>query len=290
MTRKVDYLVINEALPDSSKLREAIQWNEIGFPKIIISDSQLFKAFREIPPLPFEETLKMRQEAEKLQAGERNRQRPQAVSDAQIGRDAQQAAWKELQEKRERAAEEERARLAEKERLREEKKLEKAAEKAQKEADRKEKEAALQEARASATILYRPGEEPSRLHDRIQTLLTKLGEAYPDHVIVNLAKDHKKWGETITELYRALGYADNVSFLEAYGFSYSRENKGRPSTLAPEAVIEELKRRYPEGTTLNMSQVTAENKDLPIKTLQNNAPAIFGMGLRLYLQQIGLLK
>lgn len=39
-----------------------------------------------------------------------------------------------------------------------------------------------------------------------------------------------------------------------------------------------------------MSQVTAENKDLPIKTLQNNAPAIFGMGLRLYLQQIGLLK
>ena len=122
------------------------------------------------------------------------------------------------------------------------------------------------------------GEEPSRLHDRIQTLLTKLGEAYPDHVIVNLAKDHKKWGETITELYRALGYADNVSFLEAYGFSYSRENKGRPSTLAPEAVIEELKRRYPEGTTLNMSQVTAENKDLPIKTLQNNAPAIFAWG------------
>ena len=240
---------------DSSKLREAIQWNEKGFPKIIISDSQLFKAFREIPPLPFEETLKMRQEAEKLQAGERNRQRPQAVSDAQIGRDAQQAAWKELQEKRERAAEEERARLAE-----------------------KEKEAALQEARASATILYRPGEEPSRLHDRIQTLLTKLGEAYPDHVIVNLAKDHKKWGETITELYRALGYADSVSFLEAYGFSYSRENKGRPSTLAPEAVIEELKRRYPEGTTLNMSQVTAENKDLPIKTLQNNAPAIFAWG------------
>ena len=76
MTRKVDYLVINEALPDSSKLREAIQWNEKGFPKIIISDSQLFKAFREIPPLPFEGTLKMRQEAEKLQAGERNRQRP----------------------------------------------------------------------------------------------------------------------------------------------------------------------------------------------------------------------
>ena len=120
--------------------------------------------------------------------------------------------------------------------------------------------------------------------------MSKLDEAYPDHVLVNLYKDHKNWGETVTELYRTLGYADSVSFLEAYGFKTNLDKGGRPSTLDPEAVIEELKRRYPEGTDMRMSELLAANKDLPLKTLSNSATQLLGMSLGKYLKQIGIMK
>lgn len=120
--------------------------------------------------------------------------------------------------------------------------------------------------------------------------IAKLDEAYPDHVIVNLGKDHKKWSETITELYRQLGYADNRSFLEAYGFKMSNDKGGRPTTLDAEAVIAELKRRYPEGTTLKMAELMGENKDLPLKTLNNKASEVLGMPLGKYLKSVGIMK
>ena len=148
----------------------------------------------------------------------------------------------------------------------------------------------MEQARANAVILYAPGEEPEPLHTHIQNFMAKLDEAYPDHVIVNLGKDHKHWDERVTELYRKLGYADRGSFLEAYGFKMNSDKGGRPTTLNPETIIEELKRRYPDGTTLKMAELVAENKDLPIKTLQNNATELFGMGLGKYLKQIGIMK
>ena len=60
------------------------------------------------------------------------------------------------------------------------------------------------------------GMEPANLKKRLDTLFPKLNEAYPDKVIRSLARDHKKWAETVTELYRALGYPDSESFLKAY--------------------------------------------------------------------------
>jgi len=68
-------------------------------------------------------------------------------------------------------------------------------------------------------LLYRPGEEPEKIRQRIERLSKKLIEAYPDKVVVGLSSHHKKWAETVTELYRALGYPDGKSFLEAYGFT-----------------------------------------------------------------------
>ena len=154
----------------------------------------------------------------------------------------------------------------------------------------KEREQKLHDARSKAKIKYLPGEEPEKIRLRITTLLKKLEEAYPDHVIVNLGKEHKHWDETVTELYKLLGYADRASFFEAYGFKMNSDKGGRPTTLDPKAVIEELKRRYPEGTTLKMTDLISGNKDLPIKTLQNNATEVFGVGLGKYLKQIGILK
>ena len=59
------------------------------------------------------------------------------------------------------------------------------------------------------------GQEPERIKKRMDTLFAKLNEAYPDKVISGLQKEHKKWAETVTELYRLLGYEDNKSFIEA---------------------------------------------------------------------------
>ena len=59
------------------------------------------------------------------------------------------------------------------------------------------------------------GSEPEKIKKRMDTLFAKLDSAYPDKVIRSLQKDHKKWSETVRELYRLLGYPDGNSFLEA---------------------------------------------------------------------------
>ena len=51
-------------------------------------------------------------------------------------------------------------------------------------------------------VLYAPGAEPAAIKNRIDRLFEKLDGAYPDKVVIGLHKDHKKWGETVTELYR----------------------------------------------------------------------------------------
>ncbi len=49
-------------------------------------------------------------------------------------------------------------------------------------------------------VIYTPGNEPESIRKRIDRLFAKLDEAYPDKVIVSLNKDHKKWGEIVTQL------------------------------------------------------------------------------------------
>lgn len=79
-----------------------------------------------------------------------------------------------------------------------------------------------------AGVLYQPGSEPEKIKVRLDRLFEKLDSAYPDKVIVGLNKNHKKWGETVTELYRLLGYPDNNSFLNAYGYITGTGASGMP--------------------------------------------------------------
>ena len=147
-----------------------------------------------------------------------------------------------------------------------------------------------QSSRIPDKVLYSPGEEPERIRARLDRLFEKLNSTYPDKVIVGLNKDHKKWGETVTELYRQLGYSDSSSFLNAYGFSTNRT--GRPSD-DPMEVIEELKRRYVAGATCEkLADLVAENPDLAPKfrNLANQADKFFGMTLGKYLLQEGILR
>ena len=140
-------------------------------------------------------------------------------------------------------------------------------------------------------VKFLPGEEPIKIRKRIETLFEKLDQAYPDKVIVALHKDHKKWGETVSDLYRQLGYPDGNSFLKAYGYSVGTEKAGRPAGDAT-AVIDELRKRYSAGPTCSrIADLISENPDLAskFKNLQNQADKFFGMPFAKYLIQEGIL-
>ena len=150
-----------------------------------------------------------------------------------------------------------------------------------------QKERERQEAIANATILYAPGQEPENIQRRIRTLFEKLDAAYPDRKISGLYKDHKKWGETVTELYRFLGYVDSKAFLEAYGYTVKENKMGRTVSVDPVAITLELQHRYPDGTgNLSISQIKEANPDIPWKTLANNSREYFGMTLSEYLRKL----
>ena len=141
-----------------------------------------------------------------------------------------------------------------------------------------------------AGVLYRPGEEPENLKKRINTLFGKLDTAYPDKVIKRLNKDHKKWGETVTDLYRKLGYSSGAEFLETYGYKMSTDKGGRPK-LDTEGLVEDLKRRYPSGTSLTIQEIIEENADIApnIKTLQKQMSLNGGISLKKFLIQEGII-
>lgn len=140
-------------------------------------------------------------------------------------------------------------------------------------------------------VLYKPGNEPADIKRRLDILFPKLDGAYPDKVISGLNKDHKKWGETVTDLYRKLGYKSSSDFLCAYGYTIKDEKNGRPSTDV-NAVIEELKKRYPNGSPFtSVAALQEQNPDISgkIKSVANKSTQLFGMSLTKYLKEIGIL-
>lgn len=143
---------------------------------------------------------------------------------------------------------------------------------------------------------YSVGNEPERIKKRLKTLFNNLDSAYPDKKIVGLHNKHKHWGETVTELYRSLGYPDGKSFLEAYGYQYGNiesENTGRPKTVDPEAIIREIQKKYPNGSPFKTTdELFADFPEyLPkLKTIKNSSAKVFGMPLGKYLLSIGLIQ
>lgn len=145
-------------------------------------------------------------------------------------------------------------------------------------------------------IIYTPGNEPDNIKKRLNTLFAKIDTAYPDKVIFGLSRDHKKWGETVTELYRILGYENNIAFLNAYGYTVRvaepKSPVGRQKTTDEKALIQTLVERYPEGASFkNLDELCDANPDFAAKkkTLSNNAMEYFGMTLVKYLKSLGLI-
>lgn len=138
-------------------------------------------------------------------------------------------------------------------------------------------------------ILFAPGTEPAAIRSRLDRLFEKLNAAYPDKVIVGLYKDHKKWGEAITELYRQLGYQDANTFLAAYGYTVKKGASGRPKSTDPMSIIAQLKTLYPNGTTMSVGDLQKAHPDFPWKTLQIKSNEYFGMTFSKYLAKEGIL-
>lgn len=155
----------------------------------------------------------------------------------------------------------------------------------------KESDAVILNNSSLSDVICQPGKEPERIRRRLDRLFEKLDIAYPDKVVRSLHKNNKKIGETVTELYRLLGYPNGTSFLNAYGYTVSSDAHGRPTNNAGE-IVAELKRRYPNGAACSkMADLHKDNPDLSskLRTLSNQADKLFGMTLAKYFIQQGIL-
>jgi len=135
----------------------------------------------------------------------------------------------------------------------------------------------------------RPGEEPELVKERVDNAIASLNEYYPDHIIEgSFNKKHSNLASKLGGLWQWLGYKSLEDMLTAYGFTYNAK-AGRKPSVEPNAIITELKRRYPEGTTLKAKEIKEANPDLKIKTVENQAKELFGMTFADYLVEQGII-
>jgi len=155
---------------------------------------------------------------------------------------------------------------------------------------KQEKEIKQQQSSKYSDVI--PDNIPENIQKRLVTLFEKLDEAYPNKVITGLQKDHKNWAETVTDLYRKLGYSSGNAFLEAFGYTVEQGKGGRPTgdIMAP---IRVLKERYKDGATCSsVKELFEDNPDIApkCKNIQNKAMQLFGMSFSDYLKQEKILQ
>lgn len=148
--------------------------------------------------------------------------------------------------------------------------------------------AAVYEIRKNCGI--KPGEEPVIIKERVDNAINSLNEYYPDHVIEgSFNREHSNLFSKLSGFYQWLGYKSMEEMLAAYGFKYNAK-AGRNKSVDPEAIIAELKKRYPEGTDLTALQIKEANPDLKIKSVMNLSKELFGMPFAKYLVEQGIVK
>ncbi len=223
-------------------------------------------------------------EEKKRQLEEEKAQKKEAA--AQKAQEREEARRQKAQEKEELRRQKEQERLEKEAEIQRRREAEEAARQ-----ERIRRDAEERAEKIKNDVHYRPGEEPANIRRRLDTLFAKLDGAYPDRQISRLHIDHPQWGETVTELYRLLGYPDGRALLEAYGYTVISAANGRPAANNCTEAIEELKRRYPNGSGFKtMTELKDANSDLPFKSMSNAAQSLFGMSLSKYLKELGILS
>lgn len=292
VTRNLDYLIVGlKDTAETPKVAKAIENRDSGKSDVmIIPEDEFLRILNG-------EVLNVPEDAEQLRQARREQYTPSPEqAQKKAAQEAQAAERKAMQEARaaERARRKQEAEAAQAQikAEREEQKRLKGLEKEAAEAARqlKKQEAAAERERAiREDVIYRPGNEPENIRKRLDNLFAKLDAAYPGKVISFLARDHKTWAEVVTDLRYTLGYPDGDALLEAYGYTVKKSVGGRPFVNNYDELIEELKRRYPDGAPFRtVAKLIEDNPDLPIKTLLNNAKSLFGMSLKDYLKSIGV--
>lgn len=149
------------------------------------------------------------------------------------------------------------------------------------------------EARALCLGRYTtPGQEPAVIMPKLNSVLARLTHHYPDKVIArSIQHDHKGLAQDVSALSVYLGYESIGAMLTAYGFRYDVPAGGRPATDV-DRVVNALKAAYKGAAKpRTIAQIAADHPEYAaaIKTLQNQAPKRFGMSLRQYFMQQGLM-
>lgn len=134
-----------------------------------------------------------------------------------------------------------------------------------------------------------PGNEPELIKTRMENTLKSLNDYYPDHIIEGaIQREHKNIAQTLAGFWQWLGYKDMTEMLAAYGFTYNAK-AGRKVSVDPDAIISELKKRYPDGVSMTALELKDANPDLKIKSVMNKSKEIFGMAFSKYLLDQGIL-
>ena len=145
-----------------------------------------------------------------------------------------------------------------------------------------------------AEVAYQPGSEPDVIRNRLNSVLRRLEEYYPDHVIgQGIERDHKALSGALSGVYQWLGYADRKCFAEAYGFEYHNENQGGRPVVDYTPVLEELTEKYAhaEKKPATVAALMEENPEYRsrLKTLSNRARELLGATLSVKLKEAGIL-
>lgn len=138
-----------------------------------------------------------------------------------------------------------------------------------------------------------------------QASIAKLKELYPDGVVSTVSelisrhpelplstlnqKSNQYFGMTFKKYLVQEGIVkDGNSSVATDASGIQTERRGRPKGDL-QGAIDKLKALYPDGTTMSTGELQELHPDLPIKSLQNKAPDLFGMSLTNYLVQEGVL-
>ncbi len=147
-----------------------------------------------------------------------------------------------------------------------------------------------------STVIYTPGNEPEIIKSKVQNMLNRLENYYPEHIIPRMIEtDHKRLAQNVSALYRWLGYADTKAMLAAYGFDYQKGENGsvggRPAAEF-QPMLDALLAKYqnqPKPTSLGALMYENPEYKSRLKTMSNRSQEIFGMTLNKYLRQLGIL-
>ncbi|WP_248922878.1 leucine-rich repeat protein [Olsenella intestinalis] len=130
--------------------------------------------------------------------------------------------------------------------------------------------------------------------DKLGGYFEKIDEWYPDRVVTGFARLHAKTKDNLIRQAKMLGYESWADLLRDYGYEVPDYNlrSGRPKSIDPVAIVDELARRY-EGRepAPDIGTVRDENPDLAskFKTISNESRAVFGMTFLKVLVERGIV-